>query len=57
MWKKAWVEELKVGRDESSRTVVLGGTNGTAMVRPIQLLIPLQVNQGGEDVEDARVYL
>jgi len=51
MWKKARVEELKVGRDGATRTVVLRGANGTVLVRPIQLVIPLEVDQGGEDVE------
>jgi len=55
-WKKARVEELKVGRDRATRTVVLRGANGTVLVRPIQLVIPLEVDQGGEDVEDPRVY-
>ena len=53
MWKKARVEELKVGRDGASRTVVLCGANGTLLVRPTQLVIPLEVDQGGEDVEDS----
>ena len=52
MWKKARVEELKVGRDGAYRTVVLHGANGTLLVRPIQLVIPLEVDQGGEDVEN-----
>jgi hypothetical protein len=50
MWKKATVEEMKVGRDRVSRTVVLRGANGSLCVRPIQLVIPLEVDQGGEDV-------
>jgi hypothetical protein len=44
MWKRARVEELKVGRDGASTTVVLSGTNGTLLVRPIQLVIPLEVD-------------
>ena len=52
MWKKARVEELKVGRDGTTRTVVLRGANGTVLVRPIQLVIPLEVDQGWDDVED-----
>jgi hypothetical protein len=52
MWKKARVEELKVGRHGAKKTVVLRGANGTILVRPIQLVIPLEVDQGGEDVED-----
>jgi len=52
MWKKARVEELKVGSDGATRTAVFRGANGTVLVRPIQLVIPLEVDQGGEDVED-----
>jgi hypothetical protein len=52
MWKKARAEELKVGRDGTTRTAILREANGTVLVRPIQLVIPLEVDQGGEDVED-----
>jgi hypothetical protein len=52
MWKKARVEELKAGRDGAIRTAVLRGANGTILVRLIQLVIPREVDQGGEDVED-----
>jgi hypothetical protein len=47
MWNKASVEELKAGRDGVSRTVILRGANGSLCVRPIQLVIPLEVDQGG----------
>jgi len=50
MWKKARVEELKVGRDEAKRTAVLRGADGNVLFRTIQLVIPLEVDQGGEDV-------
>jgi len=52
MWKKARVEELKVGRDGAKRTAVLRGADGGVFIRPIQLVIPLEVDQGGEDVGD-----
>jgi hypothetical protein len=52
MWKKAKVEKLKVGRDGVPRTVILRGANGSLCVRPIQLVITLEVDQGGEDVEE-----
>jgi len=52
IWKKARLEELKVGRDGATRTAVLRGANGNVLVRPIQLVIPLDVDHGGEDVED-----
>ena len=51
-WKKARVEELKVGRDGAKRTAVLRGADGGVFIRPIQLVIPLEVDQGGENVGD-----
>jgi len=51
MWK-ARLEELNVGRDGATRTAVIRGANGTILVRPMQLVIPLEIDQGGEDVED-----
>jgi hypothetical protein len=33
------------------RTVVLRTAEGKKITRPIQLVIPLEVDQGGEDVE------
>ncbi|XP_035216694.1 uncharacterized protein LOC118190116 [Stegodyphus dumicola] len=48
-WKKARVEELILGRDKRVRTCVLR-TNGHTITRPVQLVIPLEVDQGGEDV-------
>jgi len=50
LWKKARVEELKAGRDGVKRTGVLREADGRVLVRPIQLVIPLGVDQGGEDV-------
>jgi len=47
MWKKARVEELKVGRDGATRTAVLRGANGTVLVRPIQLVIPWRLTRVG----------
>jgi hypothetical protein len=52
MWKKALVENLKVRRDGAKRTAILRGADGRVLVRPIQLLIPLEVDQVEKDVED-----
>jgi hypothetical protein len=52
MWKKALVEELMVGRDGTTRTAIGRGANGTVLVRPIQLVNTLEVDQGVEDVKD-----
>jgi len=49
MWNKARAEELKAGRDGATKTAVLRGADGTILVRPIQLVIPLEVDQAGED--------
>jgi hypothetical protein len=52
MWKRGWIEELRTGRDGKTRTVILRTLDGGRVVRPVQLFIPLEVDQGGEDVED-----
>jgi hypothetical protein len=52
MWKRARIEQLMEGRDGMIRTVVLRTPEGNKITRPIQLVIPLEVDQGGEDVED-----
>ncbi|GFX03412.1 DUF5641 domain-containing protein [Trichonephila clavipes] len=48
-WKRARMEELILGRDEKVRTSVLR-TNGHTITRPVKLVIPPEVDQGGEDV-------
>jgi hypothetical protein len=52
MWKRGRVEELRPGRDGKVRTVILRTQDGGRLVSPVQLVIPLEVDQGGEDVED-----
>jgi hypothetical protein len=52
MWKKAVIEKLIEGRDGTISTVVLRTPEGNKITRPIQLVIPLEVDQGGEDVEE-----
>ena len=47
MWKKARIEELRAGRDAVIRTVRLRVPNGDTVTRPIQLVIPLEIDQGG----------
>jgi hypothetical protein len=34
------------------KAVILRTPEGGRLVRPVQLVIPLEVDQGGEDVED-----
>jgi hypothetical protein len=51
MWKKVRVQELKVGRDGAKRTAVLRAADGGVLVRPIQLVIPLEVDKRGEGME------
>ncbi|PNF19828.1 hypothetical protein B7P43_G12505 [Cryptotermes secundus] len=50
--KKARIHETRPGRDGKVRTVILRTANGTNVSRPVQLVIPLEIDQGGEDVED-----
>ena len=51
MWKRARIEQLIEGRDGKIRTTVLCTPEGNKITRPIQLVIPFEVDQGGEDVE------
>ncbi|GFR30167.1 hypothetical protein TNCT_376441 [Trichonephila clavata] len=46
-WKRAQVEELILGRDEKVRICVLRTNRRT---RPVQLVVPLEVDQDGEGV-------
>jgi hypothetical protein len=50
---RARIEELRRGRDGQVRTVVLRMSDGLQITRAIQLVIPLEVDQGGEDVWDS----
>ena len=52
LWRRARIQELVQGRDGQVRTVLLQTGDGHNLARPIQLVIPLEVDQGGEDVED-----
>nr|XP_042912776.1 uncharacterized protein LOC107436914 [Parasteatoda tepidariorum] len=51
-WKRALVTGLIKGRDGKVRTCTLR-SDGKEISRPVQLIIPLEVDQGGEDVPDA----
>ena len=52
MWKKAPIDELLQGRDGQIRTVSLRLADRTKISRPVQLVIPLEIDQSGEDVKD-----
>jgi hypothetical protein len=52
MWKNARIDELIPSRDGQIRTVKLRLPDRTKISRPMQLVIPLEIVQGGEDVED-----
>jgi len=52
MWKTAVIEQLIEGRDRMIRTVVFRTPEGNKITRPVQLVIPLKVEQGGVDVEE-----
>ena len=55
MWKMGRVVVLRAGRDGKVRTVILRTQDGGRLVRPARLVIPLLVDQGGEDVEDVEL--
>ncbi|XP_049799999.1 uncharacterized protein LOC126235319 [Schistocerca nitens] len=50
MGRKARIEYLHEGRDGKIRTVILQTSEGSIISRPIQLVIPLEVDQGAEGV-------
>ena len=52
MWNKARIDEMIPGRDGLIRTVKLRLLDRTKISHPVQLVIPLEIDQGGEDVED-----
>jgi hypothetical protein len=52
MGKRARMEQLMEGRDGKIRSAVFRPPEGNRITRPIQLVIPLEVDQGGEDVEE-----
>jgi len=47
---RARIEELWKGRDGQVRTVVLRRTDGRQITCPTQLVIPFEIDPGGEDV-------
>jgi hypothetical protein len=50
MWNKTRVEELNVETDGVKSKAALRVADGT-LVRPIQLVIPFEIDQGEGDVE------
>jgi hypothetical protein len=52
MWKKARIYELIPGRDGQILTVKLRLPDRNKISHPVQLFIPLEIDQGGEGVED-----
>jgi hypothetical protein len=52
MWKKTRIDELIAGRDGHIRTVNLRLPDRTRISRPVQLVIPLEIDHGGEDVKE-----
>ncbi|GFQ86317.1 DUF5641 domain-containing protein [Trichonephila clavata] len=51
MWKKARVMNLHQGRDGKMISYELR-VNGRNVTRPVQLVIPLEIDQGGEVVRN-----
>ena len=52
MWKTARIDELIPGCDGQIRTVKLRLPDRAKISRSVQLVIPLEIDQGGEDVDD-----
>ena len=52
LWWRAHIVELRRGWDGQVRTVMLRTSDGRQITRTIQLVIPLEVDQGGKDVGD-----
>ena len=52
MWNNARLNELLQGRDGRIPTVGLLLHDRTKISRPVQLVIPLEIEQGEQDVED-----
>jgi len=55
MWIRGRIEDLRPGRDGKTRTVILRTQDGGRLARPVQLVIPLEIDQGGKDVEDDKL--
>jgi hypothetical protein len=45
---------LRPGRDGKTRTFILRTQDGGRLTRPVHLVITLEVEQCGEDVEDEK---
>ena len=56
MRKRGRIEDLRPGRDGKTRTLILRTQDGGRLARPFQLVIPLEVVQGGEDAEDDKLF-
>ena len=52
MWKRALIEQLIEVRDGMIQTVVLRTAEGDKITLSIRLVSSLEVDQGGEDVEE-----
>jgi hypothetical protein len=52
MWKKTRIEDLRLGRGNQIRTVILRQPHTTRISRPVQLVIPLEIDHDVEDVRD-----
>jgi len=56
MWESGRIEVLQTGRYGKTSTVILHTNDGDCLAHPFQLVITLEVGQGGEDVEDDKLY-
>jgi len=56
-WQMARILETRAGRDNKIRSCLVKKSNGFEVLRPVQLLYPLELNltvQGGESVEEPK---
>ena len=54
MWKRGRIEDCDQA-EMGKREVILRTQHGGRLARPVQLVIPLEFDQGGEDVEDDKL--
>ena len=52
MWRKAIVEGLQEGRDYKVRRIIFRTLEGRRFNRPVQLVFPLEIDQGEKDVKE-----
>ena len=52
MWGQTCITGTRPSRDGRVQTLTLRLSNGATISKPVQLVVSLEIDQGGEDVED-----